>query len=380
MPSDGLLTESQIASLRAASEKAPPSVQAMTKQLPAQKYTSVAHFELERRRVFMSHPVIVCPSAELAEPRTYFSVHLLDKSILLTRDHDNVVRAFFNVCPACGAVLRATREPTFGDRINCPRQACAYALNGDALRSIALSGANVGKLALTQLACLESGGLVWVRLDPSQTLEVTQAQSAIASDLDAMMLGDVRIFRRKEYDVAANWKFIMDGMLDSYHVLRLHGNSLGKYFEDTPTISEFVGLHIRQTRHRRYLSETPEWRTFSEMRRISTLAYALFPNGIVIVSPDYLNVGILRPTACDKTIVDYYLMADEPETREMEDKLERSFALMDQVFGQEDFWAAELGQQGVASGVLENLTLGGMEMQIAMFHESLDSCMAERSA
>ena len=42
------------------------------------------------------------------------------------------------------------------------------------------------------------------------------------------------------------------------------------------------------------------------------------------------------------------------------------------VFGTEDFWAAEITQEGLASGALKQVRYSGLEDKIPMYHEVLE--------
>jgi hypothetical protein len=66
------------------------------------------------------------------------------------------------------------------------------------------------------------------------------------------------------------------------------------------------------------------------------------------------------------------LIGSEPEDERSKKRFNESFELMDRAFGKEDYWAAELGQQGLASGAISDLTLGGMEEQMMQFHVIVD--------
>ena len=109
-----------------------------------------------------------------------------------------------------------------------------------------------------------------------------------------------------------------------------------------------------------------------------TFAYQLFPATIMIMSPDYVNLMVLMPQAVGRTLVeDFMLIPEAAATPEESEHWERSWTLLDEgVFGGEDYRAAALGQNGLASGSIETLTLGTLETGIRKFHDQVEAALA----
>ena len=106
------------------------------------------------------------------------------------------------------------------------------------------------------------------------------------------------------------------------------------------------------------------------MRKAVTYTYQIFPNAVIIVSPDYINVLVVMPQSVGRCLVeDFMLIAEPPQTNEAEEHWRRSWELLDGgTFAAEDFRAAALCQRGLDSGLLKEATLGTLENGIAEFH------------
>ena len=154
--------------------------------------------------------------------------------------------------------------------------------------------------------------------------------------------------------------------------------TLAKFFVDAPQMIERLDRHLRQTSGSRkgFCAEhvSPEWQ---KLRQSVVYAYIAFPNVIVVTSPTYISVVIQTPTAIDRTQVRYMMLVDsDPADEKMEALHKRSYDLMAEAFGNEDFRAAEMSQEGLETGALTRLTLGGMEQGVRYFHDVVEECMA----
>ncbi|WP_404476826.1 SRPBCC family protein [Novosphingobium sp. BL-52-GroH] len=349
--------------------------------IPARVYTDPARYEAEVARIFRAGPTIAAPSALLPEPNTYHQVKIAGMPVLLTRNKAGKVKAFANVCRHRGMKLCTSERTEKAPRIVCPYHAWTYNLDGALVglpRSETFPGLAKSELGLLELPCADAGGLIWVGLDADNPPDFSGVTGELAQDLDALQMGDAFLYDHATFPVKANWKLVMDSMLDSYHVTRLHKDSLAQFSVDSENQIDRIGLHIRNAAHRSNFDPALVSRDHDAMRRMMVFSYIGFPNGIIVVSPGYVSLGVVRPIAVDETAVDYYMLAQEkPQTEKAEGRLRRSMELMARVFGEEDYWAAAMCHEGIASGAISQVNLGGMEVQIRMFQDAVTDRLGE---
>lgn len=349
------------------------SANALT-HVAASAYTSPERHVAEQEHLFIKLPLVIAPSALLPKNNMAVPHDGFGKPLLITRDKNGAAHVFLNVCQHRGTRLVEGDEPMCGGRLVCPYHAWSYSFDGALTglpRSDAFPGLDKANFHLKPLPTLETGGLIWFSFNETADFD---AASALGEDFAAFDLPSQHLFRRRTHRVAANWKLIMDAFLESYHVLRLHSETIGKFFKDGVTTADAIGPHQRSAVGRKADLVAAAGDDWPALRAAITYTYQMFPGTVLIVSPDYINLMTLMPQSESEVLVeDFMLIPTPPATDKARDHWERSWSLLDGgVFAGEDFRAAELGQQGLASGAIDRLTLGTLEAGIRHFHDEVE--------
>src|SRR3712207_3387640 len=97
--------------------------------LPQRYFVSSDVFAREQLAIFSQQWLCLGHQSELGEPGDYFLRDVLGESIIVTRDRNRALRAFYTVCRHRGTRLCEQARGHFAT-IQCPYHAWSYALDG----------------------------------------------------------------------------------------------------------------------------------------------------------------------------------------------------------------------------------------------------------
>ena len=344
--------------------------------LPASVYTDPDRYAAEQRALFHKLPLLLAPSALLPKNNVAVAHDGYGVPLILSRDAQGEAHVMANVCRHRGTRLLDgdSEDAVPAARIVCPYHAWTYRSDGSLLglpRADCFPGMDKDAHSLMRFRDFECGGLIWFSHDQAEDFAEI---SMLCEDFDAFGFASHHLYKRKTHPVAANWKLVIDAFLESYHVQRLHSSTIANFFADGITAADCIGQHQRAAVGRAdYLADVDrsDW---AALRRVVTYTYQIFPNAVVIVSPDYINIMVVMPTGVGTCLVeDFMLIPEPPQTNEAEAHWKRSWDLLDGVtFAGEDFHAAELCYRGLSSGLLKEVQLGTLENGVSDFHAKVE--------
>jgi glycine betaine catabolism A len=213
--------------------------------LPASVYIDPARFEAEQRQIFDKVPNLLVPSALLPRNGEAVAHDGYGTPLIISRDHDGKAHVFANACRHRGTRLIDSHEVAPAKRIVCPYHAWAYKPDGELTgmpRADCFPDFDKSTHGLKEFPSVEAGGLIWWAKDDAA--EFSDAE-ALAPDLDAFGLGELYLYKRRTHEIAANWKLFTDAFLESYHVQRLHSQTIAAFFTDGITVADTIGRHQR---------------------------------------------------------------------------------------------------------------------------------------
>ena len=348
---------------------------------PIESYIDPDQYNREVDRLFKHSPLALALSLELPAPKSYKAMTVMQTPLILVRGADGVARAFLNACRHRGAQLCKHGVGT-AERFVCPYHAWQYDIQG---KLTGLYGASTfGEVSaethsLTELACAERAGLIWVMLTPGESFQVGDWLGDFSTQLDTLNLDGWYLYDQRDIP-GPGWKVAWEGYLESYHHNTVHVNTVGKFTIGNLTLHDTYGPHQRIVFGRRSLSELPnqpeaQWEPEQHIRRI----HLGFPNlAISGVLGDHCLVSQVFPGPTPETTVtrQSVLAAKRPVTEAEKQATEAFSQIVLQAVRDEDYAIGAGVQAGLKSGANQAFTIGRNEPAVQHFHKTVASFMA----
>jgi glycine betaine catabolism A len=346
--------------------------------LPPAAFASPEVLDWELDNIFRGW-VCVGHLSAVDEPGKYVMRELGPDSIVVIGAEDGRPRAFLNVCRHRGARIVEEAEGQVRKRLRCPYHSWSYGLDGSLKAAPHMDEVEDFEFScwgLIPVRLAVVGGLVLIDLS-GEAPEVDVHVGDLLDHLQRYRLAGLDRAGEASYEVAANWKGIAENYNECLHCPGVHPelNALSDYMsgDAVPGEGSWCGgsMTLREGTSTMALEQQPEMgkleqqpdmgkpRSGSAERRgrpaiaglsdtdvNSVYYFALFPNALVSLHPDYVMLHTLWPRAADRTdvICEWFF---EPQTIVAEGfDPSDAIGFWDTV-NRQDWYVCELAQKGV---------------------------------
>ncbi len=358
--------------------------------LPGRYYTGQDVFAAEREAIFAKSWTWVGRAEDIENEGDFFLTRIAEESVIVLRDHDGCVRAFYNVCRHRGTVMCVDEKGTLPGRLRCPYHGWTYDLTGRLTVAPLMEEVpdfDAGKYPLRPVPVEVCDGFIFITL-AEQAEPFGEAVGAHFAAFRPWGLNELRTARRIDYDVAANWKIIIENYSECYHCSLVHPEFSRKVHPrsgrndafEGPLLGGFMDLKAGAaslTRTGALCGPILGSVSGEDLGRV--YFYALFPTMTISLHPDYVMTFALRPVDVGRTTVRCEWLF--PKDAVLEDSClpDEAVEFWDRT-NQEDWRMCALLQQGVASRSYRPSPLSSTESLLAAFHRHLLRALGEGPA
>src|SRR5499427_8532158 len=348
------------------------STTTMHTTLPRHFYADPDFYRAELERFYFNRWICAGRADQIPNAGDFFTRTLADESVIVTRDRSGAIRALFNVCRHRGTRLSERGDGHFVERIQCPYHAWTYDLCGRLLAAPHMPpGFCKDDYPLHRAGCDVWDGHIFVFLgqegqEGQDGQDGRQRRMSLRDQLEdlperfaAWNMSELRLGRRIVYDVKANWKLIVLNYNECLHCPNLHPalNRLHNYLgaENVAPTPGYCGGAMGFRDGVETMSGDGKRRRevlpgLSERQRREVAYYAIYPNFLLSLHPDYVMTHTMWPRAHDRTeiICEWHFHPSELDRPDAQ--IDDAVEFWD-VTNREDWWISEQSQLGISSRV-----------------------------
>ncbi|MEM1189427.1 MAG: aromatic ring-hydroxylating dioxygenase subunit alpha [Pseudomonadota bacterium] len=414
----------------------------------ADRYIGADYLKREFRNVWHKVWNIGGVSYQMPEPGDYLTAEIGIDSVLMVRQEDGRVRAFFNTCPHRGTRITEAEEG-HAQKFACPYH--GWEFNREGVVTYVpdeedFAETPCGTARLKEMQCEERFGFIWFNFDSSAASLEAFLGETITRELDSHRIEDMLRVLDITADTRSNWKILTDNFNEAYHVKVLHpelipyiaadyqdcqfdrfanGHNRGWFPSFMPSKeygSEVIGeplktmaaqwglnsddyvgrenwmrLRLDVQKAKRALGPDQGYAHYAyraDYQLTDYVIYNLFPNNVITVGPDGVQLLRPRPHPTDpaQCLFDHWWLVNRIEGQlttpspaggpdlPVEDAMHEHIEYGEKTLGttaDQDLSIAAMQQKGLASAGFQGYWLPNQERRVQAFHEHLNDRMTD---
>jgi Rieske 2Fe-2S family protein len=342
--------------------------------LPQEAYTSADVFAWEMRHFFEGSWVCAGTAEGLAGPGDQCALRVGKDGVLLVRGEDGRLGGFYNACRHRAHELLAPGACHRARTIRCPYHGWTYGLDGSLRHGSDQTGFDPAAEGLIPARVGQWGAWIFVNAsgDAPDLGEWIGSLDEIARNYET---GRLRAGAAHSYEIPANWKLVAENYDECYHCPQIHPQLCRVSPPDSGGNIERRGAFVGGN-----MDLVPEAVTMSmdghsdgvalpkltagQLREVNY--FALFPNFLLSLHPDYVLTHRLEPLAPDRTRIECQWLFP-PEALDKPGFSPRYAVEFWDVTNRQDWNAVESVQRGIESRGYRPGTLTSQEDAVYHF-------------
>lgn len=357
------------------------------KSLSSSSYYDPKAFERERVNVFSREWICIGRASDWDRAGSYRRLDIAGQQIIVVRQRDASLRAFFNTCRHRGSALCEAESGRFpAGRIVCPYHAWAYGLDGHLLKTSPLPDGfelDLERLSLYPVSLEDWGGFVFINLSDTPRSALPESIDD-ARLLDNWRLDTLALAHRETHRLSCNWKVFWENFLECLHCPGVHVDlcrlvpHYGKGVvsrDDLPADDPLLDAPTLRPGASTWTSDgqpvLPPFPGLTKEEHDAGMTFVTsIPSIFVVGHVDYVRSVRVLPVApeCTDITIDWLVQPGALASGDLD--LEALTGFGRQVV-LEDGRVCELNQQGLRNTAHQFGTLMPQEYDIASFHDWL---------
>ena len=340
-------------------------------------YTCQNILHKEYENLFLNNWICAGRSLDLAENGQYKVINIGKESIIILRDENGELRAHFNVCRHRGTRICKNESGQFSKSIQCGYHGWTYNLKGKLIGAPhmdSVDGFDKKDYPLHSVPLAEWEGFIFINLS-DEPEDFDSVFAPLKDRFSPRNISNLVIQKTIKYNVKGNWKLVVQNYCECYHCPILHPElaAIHNYMGGRNDLHEgpFLGGYMDFNDDKDSITASgelccPPLSGITDKNLNRVYYYAIFPNMLLSLHPEYVMYHTVWPDGVDKCKVTCFWLFSKDVVESGKYKPQDAIDFWDMT-NKQDWYISELSQLGIQSKKYSPAPYSGQESLLAAF-------------